>query len=35
MAVAEKLNEIAERSNDIETANELDEFVQVIIDSLN
>jgi hypothetical protein len=35
IAVADKLNQIAERTNDIETAHELDEFVQVIIDSLN
>ncbi|WP_405169422.1 hypothetical protein [Paenibacillus sp. FSL H3-0286] len=35
MVVADKLNEITERTNDIETAHELDEFVQVIIESLN
>jgi hypothetical protein len=35
VAMADKLNEIAERTSDIETAHELDEFVQVIIYSLS
>lgn len=34
IAIANKLNEIAEKTNDTETAYELDEFVQTIIDSL-
>ncbi|MFE6075623.1 hypothetical protein ACFVQB_14220 [Paenibacillus sp. NPDC057886] len=34
VAMANKLNEIAEKTNDIETENELDELVQVIINSM-
>ncbi|PYY28209.1 hypothetical protein [Paenibacillus illinoisensis] len=33
-ALINKLNDIAEKTNDIETEHELVEFIQVIVDSL-
>lgn len=33
-SVMDKLNDIAERTNDVETETELDEFVQVLADTI-